>query len=130
MAPATITLSSGQLALAKSVTIYDGSGQGPVTVSGSVSNPSRVFQIDSGVKATLSGLTITGGSASTGFGGGLYSDDGTLNMTDCTISGNSANGEGGGLLQWRPLQRQYGDPDRLHDQRQYFQGSRRRRRVQ
>ncbi|MGO9462978.1 MAG: beta strand repeat-containing protein, partial [Isosphaeraceae bacterium] len=97
MAPATITLSSGQLALAKSVTIYDGSGQGPVTVSGSVSNPSRVFQIDSGVKATLSGLTITGGSASTGFGGGLYSDDGTLNMTDCTISGNSAK-FGGGLL--------------------------------
>jgi parallel beta-helix repeat protein len=55
---------------------------------------SRVFAIDRGVTASLSGLTITGGSDQRG-GGGVYSD-GALTLTGCTISGNSA-GFGGGL---------------------------------
>ncbi len=47
--------------------------------------------------ATITGLSITGGLSS-GFGGGLYVEhQGTLTVTDCTISGNSAK-YGGGLL--------------------------------
>ena len=58
---------------------------------------SRVFEIDSGVTAALSGLTITGGSVSRGFGGGLE-NFGTVTLTDCTVSGNSVSlGFGGGL---------------------------------
>ncbi len=93
--PATITLAQGQLELsniAYPTTIYDGLGQGPVTISGN--NASEVFQIDPGVTVGLTGLTITGGSTN-GYGGGL-SNSGTVNLSDCTISGNSAF-IGGGL---------------------------------
>ena len=99
--PATITLVQGQLELSNTfrpTTIDDGPGQGPVTISGNDS--SRVFQIDRGVTASLSGLTITGGSTS-GSGGGLY-NAGTTTLTGCTIAGNSSTSSasfagGGGL---------------------------------
>jgi hypothetical protein len=64
-----------------------------VTISGN--NASRVFQIDSGVTASLSGLAITGGRASQG--GGLY-NLGTAMLTNCTVSGNTAGGSGGGVF--------------------------------
>ena len=57
-----------------------------LTVSGG--GLSRVFQVDAGVTASLSGLTITGGSAASG--GGLYNDGGTTTLTNVTISGNTA----------------------------------------
>jgi hypothetical protein len=96
--PATITLSQGVLTLSNTkyaVTIYDGPGQGPVSISGN--NASGVFQVDNGVTASLSGLTITGGHASNhNNGGGVY-NFGTTTLTGCTISGNSAANYGGGL---------------------------------
>jgi hypothetical protein len=94
--PATITLSQGQLELSNTsypTTIYDGPGQGAVTVSGN--NASRVFQIDSGVTASISGLTISGGSTASR-GGGLY-NLGTVTLTDCILSSNTAADNGGGL---------------------------------
>jgi fibronectin-binding autotransporter adhesin len=95
-APATITLLQGPLVLsntAGSIAIYDGPGEGLVTVSGN--DASRVFQVDYGVAASISGLTITEGSATSGGGIGNY---GTLFLTDCTIEGNSAQLDGGGLF--------------------------------
>ncbi len=98
--PATITLLQGQLELSNAsnaTTIYEGPGQGGVTISGN--NASRVFQVDSGVTASISGLTITGGSTS-GDGAGLDNSGGTLTLTGCTISGNSGIGflaQGGGI---------------------------------
>jgi parallel beta-helix repeat protein len=89
----TITLSLGQLEL--SDTTGAETIQGPkkgVTVSGN--NASRVFDVDPGVTASVSGMTITGGSAFNG--GGLY-DLGSLTLTNCTVSGNSASNRGGGL---------------------------------
>ena len=65
-----------------------------VIVSGGGTN--RVFQVDSGVTASISGLTITDGSTS-GSGGGLYNDGGIVTLTDCAISGNSAGADGGGI---------------------------------
>ncbi len=65
-----------------------------VTISGG--DAVRVFQVDNGVTATLSGLTITGGST-TGDGGGLYDDGGTLTLTGVTVAGNTA-AAGGGLF--------------------------------
>jgi hypothetical protein len=94
--PTTITLTQGQLELTNasaSIAIYNGPGEGEVTISGN--EASRVFQVDSRVTASLSGLTITGGATS-GNGGGLYNFEGTLSLTDCTISGNSGQ-NGGGL---------------------------------
>jgi hypothetical protein len=56
---------------------------------------SRVFQVDGGVNASLSGLTLTGGSTGS-LGGGLV-DYGTATLTACTITGNSAGLLGGGV---------------------------------
>ena len=55
---------------------------------------SGVFLIASGASATLTSLTISGGSTS-GNGGGVY-NDGTATIVDCTITGNSA-AKGGGV---------------------------------
>jgi len=96
-----ITLSGTQLQLTDITgrTTIDGPG---VAVSGG--GLSRVFQVDAGVSASFSGLTISGGSV-TGNGGGLY-NLGNTTLTDCTVTGNHAiggidgstiNGVGGGI---------------------------------
>ena len=83
---------------------------------------SRVFQVDAGVTASISGLTISGGNA--GKGGGLYNDGGNVTLTNCTVSGNSAT------FGWRrPGQLRHGHADQLHRQRQ-LRRRRRRRPVQ
>ncbi len=61
---------------------------------------SCVFDVYQGVTASLSGLTITDG---TGFnrgsgiteGGGVYNNHGTVTLSNCTITGNSASIGGG-----------------------------------
>jgi hypothetical protein len=92
--PQTITLTSGQLELSDTTgaTTITGAAAG-VTVS--AGGASRVFQVDGGVTASMSGLTITGGSANNG--GGLANNGGNLTLTDCTVSGNAAGNSGGGV---------------------------------
>ena len=73
-----------------------------MTVSGN--NNGRVFKIDKGVTANISDLVITKGlasgfSTSSGSGGALY-NLGTVNLMDCTISGNVAKYQGGGLYNY------------------------------
>ena len=80
----TITLTSGELLIANHDVKIVGPGQNSLSVSGN--GNSRVFEIASGVSASLSGMTITGGRADNG--GGIY-NAGTLTVADCTISGNS-----------------------------------------
>jgi hypothetical protein len=98
--PQTITL-SGTLALSGKAgpEVIDGPGSGLLTISGNHSF--EVFLVTTNATtATLSGLTITGGSAPSG--GGI-DNEGWLSLTDCTIAGNSvnlatfANGGGGGI---------------------------------
>ena len=135
--PATITLELGQLELtntAQPITIYDGAGQGPVSISGN--DESSVFDIDANVTATLSGLTITGGSTQgqwrraqqrwhadvswTARSAGIRrlpervcTTPAQPRSTDCTISGNSSAGSGGGLFNLGNR-----ESDRLHHHRQ------------
>ncbi len=92
--PQTITLTGGQLEL------NDTTGKetitGPkvgVTVSGD--GLSRVFEVEAGVTASISGLTIPDGTT-TGNGGGLR-NLGTATLSNCTVSGNYAEFDGGGL---------------------------------
>jgi hypothetical protein len=93
-----ITLTTGELAIAKNLTIA-GPAANQLTVmrSAAVSMPNfRIFDITSGT-VSISGLTISNGNAS--LGGGIY-NQGTLTLTSCTISGNSVNGSntsGGGI---------------------------------
>jgi hypothetical protein len=91
--PQTITLSQEMLELSNTSfsTTITGTGASLLTISGN--NASQVFDVENGVTASLSGLTITGGSTS-GYGGGLY-NSGIVTLDDCTISGNSADVGGG-----------------------------------
>jgi len=96
--PQTITLllgSGGQLTLTDTSTATISGPAAGVTISGN--NTSRVFFIDSGASAVLSGFTITGGTtAGGGYGGGIF-NVGTLTVTNSTISDNSAS-VGGGIF--------------------------------
>ena len=94
--PQTISLNPALAPLELSDTTGPETITGPkagVTVDGdyTAAGPANsVFKIDSGVTATLSGLTITGGNNGD-YGGGV-DNAGTATLTDCTISGNAGGG--------------------------------------
>jgi predicted outer membrane repeat protein len=94
----TITLTQGQLELsdAGEAIAITGPATG-VTVSGAGST--RVFQVDSGVTATMTNLDVTNGSLASGNGAGINNNGGTLTLNGCTVSGNSVSstGRGGGI---------------------------------
>jgi len=94
--PATITLDcadNGPLAITQGFTI-SGPGAAKLAISGA--NACTVFTASSELTATISGVTIENGFAS-GFGdGGGIENNGTLTVSNCTLSGNSAN-DGGGI---------------------------------
>lgn len=92
----TITLTSGELLVNKSLIII---GPGANTLAVDANHASRVFHIASGKDVTISGLSITNGSAPNYyFGGGVYNDHANLTVSNCTISGNSVvGGFGGGI---------------------------------
>ncbi len=102
----TITLSA-TLVLTETAgpEVIDGPGLGHVTVSGG--DTVRVFDVDSGVTATVSGLTVANGEAASG--GGIYNNgNGTLTITNCSITGNQStivdgNGGGGGIINYGTL---------------------------
>lgn len=90
--PHTITLTTGELLVAKNVTINNNSGES-ITVSGN--NLGRVFNIDTGKTAAIIGLTISGGNAA-GDGGGII-NNGALTVVNSTLSGNVAGADGGAI---------------------------------
>src|SRR5262245_40626719 len=88
----TIALSGGELDITDDLKI-NGPGADKLTVSGG--NLSRVFQVEAGEDVSISGLTIAGGNAAAGNGGGI-DNFGTLSVSDVVFSGNAAT-NGGGL---------------------------------
>jgi predicted outer membrane repeat protein len=104
-----------------------GPGESNLTIEpgAGVSFASAIITVDAGQTASLSGLTIANGTAggifnegtltvancavvdntiladvapAFGSGGGIYSNGGTLTVSGCTISGNSATLHGGGIF--------------------------------
>ncbi len=91
----TITLTGGPLELNDTTGTETITGPAAgVTIDGD--GLSQVIQVAANVTASLSGLTITGGSTREA-GAGLANYGGALTLNDCTISGNSAATDGGGL---------------------------------
>ncbi len=92
----TITLTSGEVEIANSVTI-SGPGANVLAVSGG--NASRVFQVDSGVTANISGLTIENGQIEGDLtpGGSGILNSGTLTLSNSTVADNVNGGGGGGI---------------------------------
>jgi hypothetical protein len=89
----TITLTTGQLSISKNLTIT-GPDADILTISGN--NASRVFYVGVGATVTISGLTIANGYTD-GSGGGICNNDGTVALNNCTMSGNNAYWNGGGI---------------------------------
>jgi hypothetical protein len=94
----TVTFAcDGTITLAKTITntvdtLLDASGH-QVTISGS--NAVRVFYVNTNVVFALVNLTVANGRAASG--AGIFNAGGTVNLTNCTFSGNSARGSAGFL---------------------------------
>ncbi len=97
-APLTITLTSGQILIDKSLTI-DGAAGGAYTPTVSGSNASRVFKVLAGNTALLNRLNITAGYVSTSPGGGGIYNQGVLTVTGSVLISNTAAGtQNGGAI--------------------------------
>ncbi len=96
----TVNLAAGtyneRVTLSYNITIT-GAGASTTTLNGQMMG--SVVVVNTGVTATISGLTITGGAGSggngAGEGGGIANEGGALTVTGVTISGNKAVGGGG-----------------------------------
>src|SRR5262249_34845695 len=92
-----ITLTTGQLAIAKNVTI-SGPGANLLAVSRDQSAPQfRIFNIAPNHFVSIQELTISNGLASNSFGGGIYNQASQLSVINCTVTANSASFTGGGI---------------------------------
>lgn len=91
--PSTILLTSGELVVSNSVQIV-GPGANNLSVDGNAAN--RVFHISNSV-VLLKGLSVTNGAEITGLGGGVWNERATLVVSNCVVSGNTAQ-SGAGLL--------------------------------
>jgi CSLREA domain-containing protein len=87
----TYLLTLGQLVVSDDLSIA-GAGQADTILDGNASD--RVFEIQYGIVAEISGVTIQNGY-NTGSGGGIL-NDGDLTLTNSTVSGNYASGWGAG----------------------------------
>jgi hypothetical protein len=85
----TITLTSGNLPIAKNLTVQ-GPGANVLTVSGGGAN--QIFNVASGKTVAISGLTLDHGLASS-FGGAVF-NAGTLKLSDAVVSNSTAKGAG------------------------------------
>ena len=102
--PQTINLTLGELELSDTTgtTTITGPAAG-VTVD--ANGLSRVFEVDAGVTASISGMTITGGRATNSgalnlagnpaLGGGLLIDGGNVTLSNVAVIGNAASGAAG-----------------------------------
>ena len=102
LAGQTITL-AGELVIndTNAVTIDATSLPTGLTISGN--HATRLFSVPGGHSLTLGGLTLSGGNgagAALNGNGGAILNEGTLSLSQCTLSGNAAaNGDGGAISQ-------------------------------
>ncbi|MCY7347293.1 MAG: right-handed parallel beta-helix repeat-containing protein, partial [Pyrinomonadaceae bacterium] len=83
--PPEVSLTTGQIVIDKNLTIA-GPGANRLTVRNGASD--RIFQVNNGVTAIISGLTIEDGT-----NGGI-SNAGTLTVADCVVRSNKGSGIG------------------------------------
>jgi uncharacterized repeat protein (TIGR01451 family) len=90
---------ASQLNVNSSVTLR-GPGAANLTIDGNQTG--RVFYIAPGLTVEIEGIGITNGHREGDFGtdrgAGIFNDHASLTVRECTISGNTAVGSGGGIL--------------------------------
>jgi hypothetical protein len=87
----TISLDSALPNLSSNIDIQ-GPGADLLTVRRNTGGYYRIFTVATGSNVALGGLTISNGY------GGIWNDGGTLTLNNLTVSGNSAGGQGGGIV--------------------------------
>lgn len=90
----TITLTSGEIVIPADLAI---SGPGPSQLAIDGGGSVRIFSVPSDVTVSISGLALTGGYASGSEGGAIY-NNGTLTVSGCRFTGNTADSYGGAIL--------------------------------
>jgi hypothetical protein len=93
----TITLTSGELAIDKSLVI---SGPGANLLGTSRAQNAiafRIFHVMPNHSVTIQGLTISNGLVQFDAGGGILNETSWLSLRDCRISGNVTQASGGGV---------------------------------
>ena len=93
--PSSTPTNGRDILIGRNLTIR-GPGAGVLAISGG--NAGRVFDVSKGVIVTISNLTIKNGEPGEGYpnGGGIY-NEGTLTLTNSSVSSNSASTSGGGI---------------------------------
>ncbi|MGK7903480.1 MAG: DUF4347 domain-containing protein, partial [Hormoscilla sp.] len=77
----------------------DGSGQATVDASG-ITGRDRVFHVLSNADLKLENIIVTGGEINTStnkFGGGIFVEDASLELTNSIVRNNATNNNGGGI---------------------------------
>lgn len=90
----SITLSSGQIAIDKNLTLT-GLGADSLTISGN--NLSRIFEIMPDITAAIRNITITEGFGGLNGGGISVGQGASLTVDQTIIKGNTATDNGGGI---------------------------------
>jgi len=96
-----INLAAGCTYTLNSELVVYADGGEPLTINGNGailngSNTARVFLLNSGADVRMNNITITNGFVSGGSGGGIV-NNGSLTLTNSSVSGNTASGAGGGI---------------------------------
>ena len=84
-----VTLGSSPVQVTKNVTIH-GPGSGLLTITSSTTVPTNLLNINFGPTVQIDNIAFANGKTSFGTGGAIY-NQGTLTVTSCTFSGNSAS---------------------------------------
>ncbi|HET7778898.1 MAG TPA: choice-of-anchor Q domain-containing protein [Rudaea sp.] len=102
LAGSTITVSSGQIAIGKSMTI---AGPGADVMTISASNASRIFYMrpvpddadPTHTQVTISGVTLTQGNSGALSGGAIFAEHTQLALSRVTVSASKGGAFGGGI---------------------------------
>jgi parallel beta-helix repeat protein len=92
--------------LGKAVWLHSTAGADVTIIDGTGNYHVAQCRSDEGPGTVLDGFTLTGGNANgiffpDGVGGGMYNFESSPTVTNCTFSGNTADGFGGGMYnQW------------------------------
>jgi hypothetical protein len=96
LAGAVATLTTGQIVIDKNLTIDASALAGGLTISGN--EASRIFYVLPGRTVNLRRLTLSHGRPPDSAGGGCLHNQGTVSLTEVTLTGCTSLVSGGGLL--------------------------------
>lgn len=101
------TANWGEIVIDKNLTIKKADGAASAVLNANSTelgtNAHRIFKVENGAKLTVENLTLKGGKAdgteeADKCGGAIYAKgDATVNITGCTLTGNTASEKGGGV---------------------------------